>query len=240
MYTKIAVLLVGLAVAANADCSCSGVKSCLETKKPQKTQAQLDCINGCKTNLPGNNVDAVKTCLDQERSAMDLLKAAKVDCLLKANGLVCSRKRRQSVGLNGQAQAQTNTQVQVAGQQVGAQTNTNVQVSAGANVGDLLKDYRRCVRNCVVPGVVGAVGGAAKGVQDHLTALYDCSVSAGCSQISLSSLQSQVDNCKVQANAAAQKKTIKDNLCSCMKNATGQSNLVCGRDSHSGGTSKRG
>lgn len=249
MYAKIAVLLLGLAVAANADCTCGGVKSCLETKKPQrpqKTQAQTDCINGCNVKLPGNNPSAVKNCLDQERSAMESLKGAKVDCLLRSSGVPCSRKRRQNVGLNGQAQAHTNTQAQVAGQHVGAQTNTNVQVSAGANIGDLTKPYLKCVHECLgaVPGVVGAAqgaaGGAVHGAEGHLQAVMDCSVSAGCSNIGLTSLQSAARSCKADANISNLKKKAKDDLCSCMKSATGQSNLVCGGDSHSRGTSRGG
>jgi hypothetical protein len=236
MYAKIAILLLGLAVAANAQCSCGGVKSCLESKKPQrpqKTQAQTDCINGCNVKLPGNNPSAVKSCLEQERGAREAIMGAKVNCLLTSSGVPCSRKRRQNVALTGQAQAQTNAQV--AGQSV--QSNTNVQVSAGAKVGDLLKPYFQCVHQCfggVVGDAEGAAGGAVGGAQGHLQALSTCTVSAGCS-VTLDTLTQKATSCKADPNVKSLKEKAKQNLCSCMKTATGQDGLVCGGDSHSGG-----
>jgi len=239
MYAKIAVLLLGFAVAAYAQCSCGGVKQCLDAKRTQNAPARADCAKSCTGKLPGDPV-AVQRCLDQKRGPEEALNGAKLNCLLQTNGVPCSRKRRQAVGVNGQVQAQTNTQAQVAGQQVGAQTNTNAQVGASADVGDLLKPYFKCIHDCLaaVPCLVGAAegaaGGAVQGAEGHLNGILTCSLSAGCSNVSLQSLQSAATTCKADPNVAAQKQKVKDakgTFCDCMKTAAPGS--VCGAGSHS-------
>jgi len=248
MYAKVVVLLLGFAVAAYAQCSCGGVKQCLDGKRTQNSQAHVTCTKNCAGKLPGN-ATAAQQCLDQKRTALDALKGVELNCLLHTTGVPCSRQRRQAVGANGQVQAQTNTQAQVAGQQVGAQTNTNVQVGANADVNGLLKPYFQCIHDCLaaVPGLVGtaegAAGGAVEGAEAHLNSIVQCSASAGCSNVGLQSLQSAVQTCKADPNVAAQKQNVKKakgDFCSCMQKATGKSDLVCGGGSHSRGTSKGG
>jgi len=254
MYAKVAILLLGFAVAAYGEtCTCSGLKACADAKKDLRQKNQAKCSSKCRNKLPGD-ADQVQQCINDKSDALEKLKENQLDCLLNPAEGACMapRARRQSDPRNffvqpgaSDFQPESNRGKWI---QAGAQTETNVNANVDAD--DLLQPYHNCLHTCL-QGIhpekgEGLASGATQGAVDqmgrHLTAIQECQLTEKCT-INISSLAKAAQtSCQSdRADELSFKQDIKLSYCRCVRGALqkSESEMPCLPDAN-GGRSKGG
>jgi len=220
MYYKVGILLLGFAVASNAQatCSCDGLKECLRTKRQEQRKLYEGCAAKCINKfifLTNVDVDAVQECLHTKAGEIHRLSRDEVECVLKPDGSTCAagaaRIRRQFIG--GQGQLNTNVQVQP-----GSQTQTNG--ATGIEVDDVvdLRPYRDCVHDCIQDIRPSKIGGTAQGVHGLMRGIEGCSISNGCA-VPMDTIAEMAQVCEVKVNAVGRLSDIEHRNCVCLRNA---------------------
>jgi len=253
MYAKVALLLLGLAVAAYGEtCTCGGLKACVDGKKDLHQKNNDKCVARCHDNLPGD-ADQVQQCIQDKRAALEKLKEDQVDCLLNPVGGVCTapRARRQSDPHNffvqpsaGDFQPASNRGRWI---QAGAQTQTSVNAAVDAD--DLMKPYHDCMHKCLQEirpeKGEGLASGATQGAVDqlgrNLALIEGCQLTEKCT-VDLSSLSKQVQTCQSdRSDILSFKQDIKLSYCRCVRGVLhkSESEMPCIPDAN-GGQSKGG
>lgn len=248
MYAKIALLVLGLAVAVIGEtCNCGRLKACTDAKKEQIQRTETKCATRCAKYLPGEG-DQIQQCLKEKSDALDKLKDNQMNCLLNPAGGVCTapRARRQSDPRNYFVQPGASDFQPASNRgkwiQPGAQTESAV--SAGTNIDDLLKPYHDCTHKCLQElhpekgeGLAsGATQGAVDPIGRHLTAIEQCQQTEKCI-IDTASLANVAQVCQSdKEDEQKYKLDVKLSFCRCMRGALGRSeaDMPCGREANNG------
>lgn len=231
MYAKVALLLLGFAVAAFGEtCTCSGLKACVDAKKDLRNRTHIKCASRCVKKLPGDN-NQVQQCLKDKNDAMEKLKENQMDCLLNPIGGVCTapRARRQSDPHNFFVQPSA-ADFQPASNrgrwiQPGAQASTSA--NTGGDADDLLKPYHDCMHSCwqeLHPEKgEGLASGATQGAVDplgrHIAAIGECQLTAKCN-VETAALAKMAQTCQSDSEDELNYKLdVNQSFCRCMQGA---------------------
>jgi hypothetical protein len=254
MYAKVALLLLGFAVAVYGEsCTCSGLKACVDAKKDLRLKNQAKCISKCRNKLPGDP-DQVQQCIRDKSAALEKVKEKQVDCLLNPAQGACTapRARRQSDPRNFFVQPGASDFQPASNRgkwiQAGAQTETSI--NAGVDADDLLQSYHNCMHTCL-QGLhpekgEGLASGATQGAVDplgrHLAAIEECQSTQGCTVDASSLVKAAQTSCQSDlADELNYKQDVKLSFCRCVRGVLqkNESEMPCLPDAN-GGRSKGG